>query len=272
MSRVRSWLCFLYVWYSASGHKKFFFLWGGSIQGGLNKSSSTLYCNQQCWTMTPWGWRWGKSCHQLSQAPPCPPRCEGWSQVPLGAVQLAAQEVNWGQLCHGSCWQAVCWLRPLGAQLEGDTPEDVSFFSTRSPHKPWASAQHGRWLPNPQVPRGHPSEPEEKLKPLSCVRLFATPWTVTYQAPLTMRFSRQEHWSGLPFPSPMHESEKWKWSRSVVSDPQWPHGLKPTRLLRPRDFPGKSTGVGCHCLLRYIIHMNINNIYIIYINRCIICI
>ena len=31
-------------------------------------------------------------------------------------------------------------------------------------------------------------------------------------------FSRQEHWSGLPFPFPMHESEKWKWSRSVVSD------------------------------------------------------
>ena len=31
-------------------------------------------------------------------------------------------------------------------------------------------------------------------------------------------FSRQEHWSGLPFPSPMHESEKWKWSHSVVSD------------------------------------------------------
>ena len=34
----------------------------------------------------------------------------------------------------------------------------------------------------------------------------------------TLGFSRQEHWSGLPFPSPMHESEKWKWSRSVVSD------------------------------------------------------
>ena len=43
---------------------------------------------------------------------------------------------------------------------------------------------------------------------------------------------------------------KWKWSRSVVSDSQLPHGLQPTRLLRPWDFPGKSTGVGCHCLLR----------------------
>ena len=57
--------------------------------------------------------------------------------------------------------------------------------------------------------------------------------------------------SGLPFPSPMHESEKWKWCRSVVSDPQQPHGLQPTRLLRPWDFPGKSTGVGCHCPLRF---------------------
>ena len=42
----------------------------------------------------------------------------------------------------------------------------------------------------------------------------------------------------------MHESEKWKWSRSVVPDPQWPHGLQPTRLLRPWDSPGKSAGVG----------------------------
>ena len=57
-------------------------------------------------------------------------------------------------------------------------------------------------------------------------------------------------WSELPFPSAVHESEKWKWSRSVVSNSLRPHGLRPTRLLRPWDFPGKSTGVGCHCLLR----------------------
>ena len=42
----------------------------------------------------------------------------------------------------------------------------------------------------------------------SRVRLCATPQTAAHQASLSLGFSRQEHWSGLPFPSPMHESEK----------------------------------------------------------------
>ena len=66
-----------------------------------------------------------------------------------------------------------------------------------------------------------------------------------HQAPPSLGFSRQEHWSGLPFPSPMHESEKGKWSRTVVSDPQRPHGLQPTRLLRPWDF--NATHRSRHC-------------------------
>ena len=41
-----------------------------------------------------------------------------------------------------------------------------------------------------------------KMKSLSCVQLFATSWTISYQAPLSMQFSRQEYWSGLPSPSP----------------------------------------------------------------------
>ena len=41
-----------------------------------------------------------------------------------------------------------------------------------------------------------------KVKSLSRVQLFATPWTVAYQAPPSMGLSRQEYWSGLPFPSP----------------------------------------------------------------------
>ena len=88
------------------------------------------------------------------------------------------------------------------------------------------------------------------LSHFSRVRPCATPETAAHQAPPSLGFSRQEHWSWLPFPSPMHESEKWKWSRSVVSDSSRPHGLQPTRLLRPWDFPGRSTGVGCHCLFQ----------------------
>ena len=40
------------------------------------------------------------------------------------------------------------------------------------------------------------------MKLLICVQLFVTPWTIAYQAPQSMEFSRQEYWSGLPFPSP----------------------------------------------------------------------
>ena len=69
------------------------------------------------------------------------------------------------------------------------------------------------------------------LSHFSCVRLCATPETAAHQAPPSLGFSRQEHWSGLPLPSPKQESEKWKWSRSVVSDSSRPRGLQPTGLL-----------------------------------------
>ena len=51
--------------------------------------------------------------------------------------------------------------------------------------------------------------PIVKVKSLSRVRLFATPWTVNYQAPQSMEFSRQEYWSGLPFPSPGDLPNPW---------------------------------------------------------------
>jgi len=56
--------------------------------------------------------------------------------------------------------------------------------------------------------------------------------------------ARTLEWVAISFSNAW--SEKWKWSRSVVSDSSWPHGLQPTRLLHPWDFPGKSTGSGCH--------------------------
>ena len=46
------------------------------------------------------------------------------------------------------------------------------------------------------------------LSPFSRVQLCATPEMAAHQVPLSLGFSRQEHWSGLPFPSPKRESEK----------------------------------------------------------------
>ena len=43
-----------------------------------------------------------------------------------------------------------------------------------------------------------------KVKSLSRVRLLVAPWTAAYQAPPSMGFSRQEYWSGVPLPSPLH--------------------------------------------------------------------
>ena len=56
------------------------------------------------------------------------------------------------------------------------------------------------------------------LSRFSRVRLCVTPWTAAYQAPPSLGFSRQEYWSGLPFPSPMRESEIAQ-SCPTLSDP-----------------------------------------------------
>ena len=56
------------------------------------------------------------------------------------------------------------------------------------------------FIPIPK--KGNAKECSSEVKSLSLVRLFATPCTVAYYAPPSMGFSRQEYWSGLPFPSP----------------------------------------------------------------------
>ena len=62
-----------------------------------------------------------------------------------------------------------------------------------------------------------------KVKPLSRVRLFVTPWTVAHQAPPSMGFSRQEYWSGVPLPSP--------WGRGYVT----PKLASPLGVFEPID-------------------------------------
>ena len=73
-----------------------------------------------------------------------------------------------------------------------------------------------------------------KVKSLSPVRLFATPWTVAYQASLSMVFSRQRYWSGLPFPSPgdLLDPRIEPWSPTLQAD------------ALPSEPPGEPWSVG----------------------------
>ena len=74
------------------------------------------------------------------------------------------------------------------------------------------------------------------LSCFSCVWLCATPQMAAHQAPPILEFSRQEYWNGLPFPSPVHESEKWKQSRSVVSDSSQPTLRNPMDCSLPGSY------------------------------------
>ena len=63
--------------------------------------------------------------------------------------------------------------------------------------------EHWSGLPFPSPAIKYEVSEGSEVKSFNGVRLFGTPWTVTYRAPPSMGFSRQEYWSGLPFPSPM---------------------------------------------------------------------
>ena len=111
---------------------------------------------------------------------------------------------------------------PPGSSIHGISYarilEWVAIFFSRESSQPtdwtWVSST-GRWI---FLPLSHLLLLLLLLSRFSRVRLWATPQTAADQAPMSLGFSRQEFWSGLPFPPPTHDSEKWKWSHSVVSD------------------------------------------------------
>ena len=142
---------------------------------------------------------------------------------------------------------------------------------------------------------GHPTADLKKVQKVNCmlcvfclhvcmlsqIQLFAIPWTLTHQAPLPMKFSRQEYWNGLPFLTPRDLPEigiKFTSpespalagrffttkppgklcvfcvcgvkSNSVVSYSLQPQGVQPARLLCPWNSPGQNTRVGSCSLLQ----------------------
>ena len=73
-----------------------------------------------------------------------------------------------------------------------------------------------------------------KVKSLNRVRLLATPWTAAYQSPLSMGFSRQEYWSGLPLPSPIFLPRKFYRQRSLAG--YSPRGHKESEMTERLTF------------------------------------
>ena len=70
-----------------------------------------------------------------------------------------------------------------------------------------------------------------KVKSVSRVRLFVTPWTVAYQAPLSMGFSGLEYWSGVPLPSPMGNT---RWMQKIA--PSWTEQCRNTQNVHSHPF------------------------------------
>ena len=103
------------------------------------------------------------------------------------------------------------------------------------------------------TPKEYYSESESDVtQSLSRVQLFATLWTIAHQAPLSMGFSRQEYWSGLPFPSqrdlpnpgiepgsPGSTGSPASQADALPSEPPGKHGL-----YSPWNSPGQNTGMG----------------------------
>ena len=128
-----------------------------------------------------------------------------WSIVDLPSFKCTARwfsytyvKVKVSQSCLTLCDPMDCTVPGI---LQARILEWVPFPFCRRSSQPrdWTqvSGIAGRFFTSWAIREIH-----EWVKSLSRVRLFVTPWTVAYQAPPSMGFSRQEYWSGLPFPSP----------------------------------------------------------------------
>ena len=149
--------------------------------------------------------------------------------------------------CNDGDWRSIPGLGRSPGE-ENDYLLQYSCLKNPMVRGVWWAAVHGviksqTWLSN----KAHTHTAAAKSLqscPTLCDPTDGSPWGSPVPGVLQ---ARTLEWVAISF------SNAWKWKvkvkHSVMSDPQRPHGLQPTRLLHPWDFPGKSTGVGCHCLL-----------------------
>ena len=159
----------------------------------------------------------------------------------------------WGNLNYIGQIQDTDWLR--GSQRITEVLQRhtlCSFLVHRSHSHPlvWSLELGWRFQNTVKVP---PLTPRVKTL-LSCVWLFVTPWTVSWQAPLTMGFSRQEHWCGLSTPSPgdLPNSRTEPGSPALQADslPSEPPGKPKAHIGQRQDWTthSENNGLAVHCL------------------------
>ena len=143
------------------------------------------------------------------------------------------------------------WLS--GRRQQYRRPSGSALQYRRLGFDPWVGKIPGWGCGDPfqldREPGGLQSAAAAAKSPQSCPTLRPHRWQPT-RLPRPWDSPGKNTGVGCHCLLPTHESEKWKWRRSVVSDSVRPHGLQPTRLLHPWDSPGKRTGVGGHRLLR----------------------
>ena len=127
-----------------------------------------------------------------------------------------------------SCYlKALKVLRRPSEDLGVLCPLGLLHFPAKAPHRSSQDCLNSQgcrtgspsiWLRCSQGAKSDTGSVPKLACAFSCIRFFAPPWTVAHQAPLSMKFSQQEYWSGLTFPSP-----------GDIPDP----GIEPTSLMSP---------------------------------------
>ena len=102
------------------------------------------------------------------------------------------------------------------AKLLQSCPTLCDPIDGKSPGSPVPGILQARTLEWVAISSSNASKWKVKVKSLSLVRLFETPWTAAYQAPPSMGFSRQEYWNGVPLPSPLLACNSF-WYADLVS-------------------------------------------------------
>ena len=132
----------------------------------------------------------------------------------VGIRSMRAREYSETILLQGKTWEPLCENTFHQLCVECDAAAAKSLQSCpilcnpidgSPPGSPVPGILQARTLEWVAISFSSAWKRKVKVKSLSCVRLLVTVWTAAYQAPPSMGFSRQEHWSGMPLPSP------WVW-------------------------------------------------------------